>query len=531
MILLSQTDTAIAAKALEHLRRVVAIDSASDESSDAIPSTPGQARLAAALEVFFRGLGARVERDEYANLIAWLGGRGALAQAPPQALMIHLDTARGTRAVDQLSVLERWGGEAVPYAANPGLLVDLPTYPSASAFLGHHLVHGPGDAPFGLDDKLGLAHLMTLAWLLRENPTLPHPPLALVARPDEEIGREGALLAVAERLVEAGVELGYTVDGIAPFEINVENFNASHGAVTFAHRPLALPEGQDLVFSIRGVNAHGATAKAEGHRAAPRLAAEVWSLLRARGVAGAVVTGFVSDPLRDCDARLRVRLASREAMGALERALRDVVGPHPPPGGGWGPGAAGGMGPPGGAAGDMLEFVAAFMADDPGWPLVAEASEGREGYSHPFRALPVEGGLRLDVRIRDFEPAGLAAREAHLARRAAPRPVAITHQYDNMGPRLAARPELVERARGGGGGHRRRRPPAAAAHPRRHRRRAFPRSRIGGRQPGLWLLRPREREGVHQPPAHGASRPLAGGARPDLSRGRASGRGQLVGVC
>ena len=107
MIQPSQTDTEIAAKSLEHLRRAVAIDSASDETSDAIPSTPGQAALAADLEAFFSALGARVERDDYANLIALLPGRGALADAAPLARSIGapLRTSTVTQSSPRSSVV------------------------------------------------------------------------------------------------------------------------------------------------------------------------------------------------------------------------------------------------------------------------------------------------------------------------------------------------------------------------------------------------------------------------------------------
>ena len=79
----SQSDEAIANKARAHLEQVVAIESASDEDSTSIPSTEGQAELAQEVGRFFGALGATVERDDYANIIATFPGRGRLMLKHP----------------------------------------------------------------------------------------------------------------------------------------------------------------------------------------------------------------------------------------------------------------------------------------------------------------------------------------------------------------------------------------------------------------------------------------------------------------
>ncbi|PIE20312.1 MAG: hypothetical protein CSA66_00745 [Proteobacteria bacterium] len=444
---LRQDDTQIASMAFDHLCQVVAIDSQSDERSDTIPSTEGQRVLAAAVADFFAGLGAAVDRDDFANVIARFPGRGAGADAAPLALMVHLDTARGTAAVDALSVLEAWDGGPIPYPKNPRLRVGVDTYPAVAEFVGQDVVFGPGDAPFGLDDKLGLTHLMSLARLLKDNPQIPHPPLYLIGRPDEEVGRMEAVVGLAAYLADAGVTSGYTVDGILPFEVNVENFNAAHAAVRFPSRAVPVArQARAYGVQIGGVNTHGATAKAEGYRAATRFGAELLAQLRAGG-AEPVPLAFTSNELRDCDGYLELALTGDDAAARLAAACEAVIGPHLPRGASWSvdpaetaPAEADG------AVDDMLAFVARLLASDPGFPLAAEASEGRQGYSAPFRARsPSAGGVVLDVRLRDFDPDGLEARKAHiaeLARGQAGAEVSIVDQYVNMGPRLADRPEL-----------------------------------------------------------------------------------------
>ena len=442
----------IAARARRHLEQVVAIDSASDESSATIPSTVGQARLSEHLAGFFGELGASVERDAHANLIATFAGRGAGAAAAPLALLFHLDTARGTRALERLDLTSTWDGDTVRYSANDRLEVNVENYSTLRSFVGQTLLYGPGDAPFGLDDKLGMAHVMTLAWLLRENPEISHPPLIVIGRPDEEIARMQAVKGLAALLAQRGVRSGYTIDGIEPYEINVANFNGSRGSVWFKSRPGEMPDWPVFTLSLGGVNTHGATAKAEGHRPATRLGAELLQRLHAQHLVpeSIVLASFRSDSLRDCDAELAVFLRDDGARRALVEALEAIVTPHVPRGASFRLEPASSRPTPDAAVYDLLDFVARFLCSNPGFPLAAEDSADWEGYSQPFRALSDERGLRLDVRLRDFDEAGLRARCEHLKRQAAALPVEIDVQYANMGPKLADRPELAEWAKRAG---------------------------------------------------------------------------------
>jgi len=430
----SQSDAEIAERAFEHLLSVVAVESASDEDSTTVPSTPGQAALADQVGAFFADLGGRVERDDSANVIASFDGRGGLDGAEPLALMVHLDTSKGTLPLTELDVAWGWDGSRLSWSGNDGIRVDTETYPSLATYVGQDVVHGTGAAPFGLDDKLGLTHMMTLAWLLATNPEIPHRPLLLIGRPDEEIGRDEALIGLADMLASRGVRSGYTVDGLDPYEINVENFNAAGASITF---PSAIVNGTAIGYRLCGVNTHGATAHPEGHRAATRLAAELVDR------PGLRVVGFASDPHRTCDADVWF-LTDDPAM--VEAALDDVVAEHRDRGAGWH--RIVGLEPADLCAEQMLRFVRDFLGSDPGFTLLAEDSHGFDGYSHPWRAFPTDDGLRLDIRIRDFSARGLQLRIAHILDL---RPdAAVKHQYVNMGPRLQERPELLAWAQAAG---------------------------------------------------------------------------------
>lgn len=452
-----QSDAEIAKWALAHLTQIVAIDSASDERSPTIPSTPGQAELAASVGAFFAEYGATVETDSFANVIATLPGRGVGADQTPIALMVHLDTARGTAAVSQLHTLTSWDGSRVPYPSNRDLCVDADTYPDARAFLGHDIVHGPGDAPFGLDDKLGLTHLMTLARLLAANPNIDCPPVLLIGRPDEEVGRMEAVEGLAVSLAERQVDIGFTVDGILPYEINLENFNASHATLRFAGGATT-PAGsaqRQLSVQVGGVNTHGCTAKAEGYRAATRLCAEIVEVLVQVGLAPTRVIPltFRSAELRDCDATIEFALCGKtddevdEVEAAVREAVAAVVEPHVRRGASYRAAVVEGAIDTSHAEAtwQLLDYVATLLDDDVDFPIAAEASDGHDGYSNPYRAYPDGDEMVLDVRIRDFSTDGLSRRQQHLKSLVDPSctTIEITQQYVNMAPRLAHREELL----------------------------------------------------------------------------------------
>jgi len=455
----AQSDATISAWSFEHLQRVVAIDSASDERSASIPSTPGQGVLADDLAAFFGELGATVERDEFANVIATFAGRRGGQRQAPIAMMVHLDTARGSLAVPSLNLTRKWAGDRVPYPENAKLCVDVETYPAVAPFVGHDIVFGTGTAPFGLDDKLGLTHLMTLARLLAANPTAAHPPLLLIGRPDEEVGRMQAVEGLAKTLSARHVDFGYTIDGILPFEINLENFNASHARVVFeapATGGLDWPtdESHQVVVSLGGVNTHGCTAKAEGYRAATRFAAEILEVLAGTGLAPTAVVPvrFESDTLRDCDAQLQLAIRSvgetdeQQALAAVREAVAAIVEPHVRRGASWE--VADADNPVNGSAAASiwatLDYVNALLDDDVNFPVAAEASEGHEGYTNPYRAASNGGQCVLDIRIRDFLLEGRESRESHVESLLPDTAsIVVTQQYANMAPRLVHRPELV----------------------------------------------------------------------------------------
>ncbi|MFT7626027.1 MAG: di/tripeptidase [Myxococcota bacterium] len=439
-----QTLETIAQWGLTHLEQVIAIDSQSDEKSPTIPSTEGQRHLAAHLATFFEGLGYHAEQDDSANLIVTVPAN--VEDVPAIALMVHTDTAEGTIAVPSLQRIPAWDGSQIDYPANERLAVSAENYPATRDFLGEDVLHGPGDAPVGLDDKLGMAELMTLARILRDNPTIAHGEVALVFRPDEEIGRMEAVVGLAAALHERGISYGYTVDGIAGFEINTENFNASAARVVVPFEPVGTA-GNATRISLRidGVKSHGATAKAEGYLnavlifalAAPDLPADVLPI------------GFESDPLCETSADACFLLTGDAAEGeaALLAALNQQLESAAWRGAELTVTARGDAGQVRGDGGLLTaaKHIRTFLQTPGPTPVLSEDSDGHEGYSNPHFIVRSDDGWAVDYRLRDFDRAKLDAREEQVrqASSAGGLVAEVTQQYVNMGASLAEHPQLV----------------------------------------------------------------------------------------
>lgn len=432
-----------------YLTQVIAIDSQSDESSETIPSSEGQRRLSAHLAEVFGAFGFATEQDDYANLIVTVPATEGLETTPALALMVHVDTAEGTLAVPQLVEVTAWDGGIISYPENSRLTVSAEHYAETRYFVGEDVLHGPGTAPVGLDDKLGMAELMTLARLLSEE-DIPHGPVLLVFRPDEEIGRMAAVEGLAVTLKDRGVRFGYTIDGLTPFEINVENFNASRGDLEVPRSPVDESPARCLRCAVYGVKSHGATAKAEGYLNAILIVSRALADLGPRD--DVQLSHFETNSASESDAEVVFALFGdvEVAEGDLRRALDAQIAPHA------GRGAHLVVEPVDSQPADtglaqILALVGRFVVAPGVSPILSEDSEESEGYSNPYALRPVGDGWGLSFRLRAFDEAELRAREAHLQEvvesgALASATLRISQQYVNMGPVLADYPELVDYA-------------------------------------------------------------------------------------
>lgn len=438
------------------LRRLLALDTQSNANSPTIPSSEGQRVLSEQLKRYFQDLSFEVTMDENANLLVTIPPSPTNSSYPPLAFITHLDTSEGTQGTSALGEIQEWDGTSIPYPLNTRLQVNVDNYPQLACFIGHHLIFGPGVYPIGLDNKVGMAEVITLATLLARTPEIPHGELTLVFRPDEEIGRMEAVEQLVAEFSRRGIRHGYTIDGIFPFEINTENFNASHVLVQIPTAPLIIDselECFQLSLRLTGVTTHGALAKGEGHLNSTTILHRLFEALEYPQEI--IPLEFISDQANECNAILRLAIVGySEAQilllkEKLEKTLDGILEDHLRRGATVQylsferilslEGASN-------AAVLLVNYLKEFFNRALTLPVLPEESEMYQGYSNPYSAEIREGVLRVSHRLRDFDPDALKRREEDVSRAAGCFPTAqteIIQQYKNMGPDLEPFPELV----------------------------------------------------------------------------------------
>ena len=314
---------------LGFLSKFISIDSVSDSQSQTHPSTSQQTHMAQALVATYQELGIKAE-ILYGSVLAKIDGKGLGQAAKPIVLSTHLDTAKGTKPITRLNILKDWDGlQNVPYTHNKTFECNVKNFPSLKNFVHQDIVFGNGLHPFGLDDKLGLAESFTLAYLLthnRDNPKLSHPTIFFLHRPDEEINSQKFVPEIASYLRNQGVEYGFTIDGMYPFEINTESLNAGMLSISCPKKPKKkLLKGYVLNVSIQGIVSH--TFNAHEEQLTPALVFLCQALNQAK-LNKASFLELVPYGLKDLSYHLKIFFENMSDMNIFTQALNETILPY-----------------------------------------------------------------------------------------------------------------------------------------------------------------------------------------------------------
>ena len=245
---------------LSRFLRYVQIDTQSDETSSAFPSTPGQRVLLELLKNELAALGAAdVQMTQHGYVLASIEPTTSKRAVPTIAFFAHVDTAPDCSGKQvKPRVHRRYDGQPIRFPDDPHLLLDPAGSPELKAALGKDLVTASGRTLLGADDKSGVAVIMTLAEKLLREKKHRHGLVRICFTPDEEIGRGIDKLD----LKTLGADVGYTLDGGSPGEISWETFSADAAEVT-----------------IEGITTHPMEARAKGMVNAAYLAGKLLAAL------------------------------------------------------------------------------------------------------------------------------------------------------------------------------------------------------------------------------------------------------------
>ena len=215
---LTMTDTV-----LDRLLRYVVIDTQSDASSNAQPSTEKQKHLGRVLvdELLALSLGD-AHMDEHGNIYATLAANTDKT-VPVICFCSHMDTApdfTGTNV--KPNVVKNYQGGDIRLTGDLSRIIKVSEHPDLKQQIGHDIVTTDGTTLLGADDKAGIAEIMTATATLIANPEIKHGTVKILFTTDEEIGRGADKVDIAK----LGAAFGYTMDGGRIGEIDDETFSA-----------------------------------------------------------------------------------------------------------------------------------------------------------------------------------------------------------------------------------------------------------------------------------------------------------------
>jgi len=215
---------------VDRFLRYVRIDTQSREGSATVPSTPGQWDLARLLAHELGTLGVEgVRVSDTCMVYARIPGNVA-THGPVVGFIAHVDTSPAVTGANVRPIVHRnYQGGDIMLPADPTQVIVAARHPVLRDLVGDDIITTDGTTLLGSDDKSGVAAIMTMIDVLRENPEIPHGPIAIGFTSDEEIGIGINTFDVAE----FGASVAYTVDGDTLGEINHETWSARLATIAF----------------------------------------------------------------------------------------------------------------------------------------------------------------------------------------------------------------------------------------------------------------------------------------------------------
>jgi len=214
---------------LDRFLRYVKIDTQSDETSAAYPSTAKQLDLCRMLARECREIGlADVSLDDFGIVLGTVPTTVGHA-APAIAWVAHVDTSPEFSGTNVKPVLHsNYAGCDLVLPGDTARVVRVDENPSLQKLIGGTIITTDGTTLLGADDKSGVAVIMTAAAHLLAHPEIPHGPVRICFTCDEEIGRGVDKLDIAQ----LGAVCAYTLDSEGIGRIDSETFSADKAVVT-----------------------------------------------------------------------------------------------------------------------------------------------------------------------------------------------------------------------------------------------------------------------------------------------------------
>ena len=165
---------------------LISYDTGSDETTGALPSTPGQKVLGAHIVDLMKEMGIEDAHMDEKGFV--YGTIPATAQRKTTlGFIAHMDTYGGVSGKDiKPQVIEHYDGSPIPLGES-GLTLSPQDFPALLEHKGKTLITTDGTTLLGGDDKAGVAEILCAAREILEEKA-PHGTIKIAFTPDEEIG-------------------------------------------------------------------------------------------------------------------------------------------------------------------------------------------------------------------------------------------------------------------------------------------------------------------------------------------------------
>src|SRR5215203_2090437 len=217
---------------LDRFLRYVKIDTQSAEDQTTVPSTKKQFDLANLLADELKKLGVeRVRVSEFGIVYGMVPGNLAdNSKVPTIGFISHMDTSPAVSGANVNAVIHKnYQGGDIVLPNDKTQIISVDKNPILKEMIGDDIITADGTTLLGSDDKAGIAEIMTMIDILRQNPQIKHGNIAVAFTPDEEVGG-----GIDKFDVEGfGAKLAYTVDGEELGDISNETWSARTATVTF----------------------------------------------------------------------------------------------------------------------------------------------------------------------------------------------------------------------------------------------------------------------------------------------------------
>ena len=221
-----------AESAMDRFLRYVKIDTQSQEDQTTVPSTRKQLNLANLLAKELTALGAEnVRVSEFGIVYATVPGNLAdNSKVPVVGFIAHMDTSPAVSGENVNAIIHKnYQGGDIVLPKDTSQVITAAKNPVLKELIGDDIITADGTTLLGSDDKSGIAEVMTMIDILRQNPQIKHGTLAIAFTPDEEVG--GGIEKFD--IKGFGAKVAYTVDGEELGEISDETWSARTATVKF----------------------------------------------------------------------------------------------------------------------------------------------------------------------------------------------------------------------------------------------------------------------------------------------------------